>query len=105
MEFYIISWRKGCYLLAQKWNFFYFFFICFAINGKIPIFAVLNKRKELKSTELHRRFVKAGYKFHHAEGSHYFYIKNGVLTEPVPYHGAKEMYQPLADKLIRKYGV
>ena len=42
----------------------------------------------MKSTELHRRFIKAGYKFDHAEGSHYFYIKNGVLTEPVPYHGA-----------------
>lgn len=59
----------------------------------------------MKSKELHRRFIRAGYKFDHAEGSHYFYTKNGKLTEPIPYHGAKEMYQPLADKLIRKYGV
>ena len=58
---------------------------------------------DMKYTELHRRFTKAGYKFDHAEGSHYFYIKNGVLTEPVPYHGAKEMPQPLANHLIRKY--
>ena len=59
----------------------------------------------MKSKELHRRFIKAGWTFDHAEGSHYFYIRNGVLTEPVPYHGAKEMPQPLANHLIRKYGV
>jgi predicted RNA binding protein YcfA (HicA-like mRNA interferase family) len=59
----------------------------------------------MKSKELHRRFIKAGYKFDHAEGSHYFYMKNGQLTEPIPYHGAKEMFQPLVDKLIRKYGI
>lgn len=59
----------------------------------------------MKSKELHRRFVRAGYIFDHAEESHYFYTKDGVMTEPIPYHGAKEMYQPLADKLIRKYGV
>jgi len=34
----------------------------------------------MKSSELHRRFIKAGYKFDHAEGSHYFYIKDGVMT-------------------------
>ena len=54
----------------------------------------------MKSNELHRRFVKAGYKFDHAEGSHYFYMKNGVLTEPIPYHGAHEMGKGLANKLI-----
>lgn len=59
----------------------------------------------MKSTELHRRFVKAGYKYHHAEGSHYFYIKDGVLTEPIPYHGSHEMGKGIANKLIRKYGV
>ena len=76
------------------------------ISGKITIFAPSNNSKAfMKYTELHRRFTKAGYKFDHAEGSHYFYIKNGVLTEPVPYHGAKEMPQPLANHLIRKYGV
>jgi len=59
----------------------------------------------MKSTELHRRFIKAGYKFDHAEGSHYFYIKDGVMTEPIPYHGAKEMGTGIANKLIRKYGI
>ncbi len=64
-----------------------------------------NNRVIMKSKELHRRFTKAGWKFDHAEGSHYFYTKGGVLTEPVPYHGAKEMPQPLVNHLIRKYKV
>ena len=81
-----------------------------AVNRNFAIFAQskdyrTRHSEKMKSKELHRRFIKAGYKFDHAEGSHYFYIKNGVLTEPIPYHGAKEMYQPLADKLIRRYGV
>ena len=59
----------------------------------------------MKSSELHRRFIKAGYKFDHAEGSHYFYIKDGVMTEPIPYHGAKERGTGIANKLIRKYGI
>ena len=60
----------------------------------------------MKSTELHRLFIKKGYKFDHAEGSHYFYRdKDGKLTEPVPFHGAKEMGTGLANKLIRKYGL
>ncbi len=59
----------------------------------------------MKYTELHRRFVKAGYKFDHAEDSHYFYTNNGVMTEPIPYHGAKEIGTGLAAKLMRKYGL
>ncbi|MDE7165922.1 MAG: type II toxin-antitoxin system HicA family toxin [Bacteroidaceae bacterium] len=59
----------------------------------------------MKYTELHRRFVKAGWKYSHAEGSHYFYVKDGRLSEPIPYHGAKEIGAGLANKLIRKYGV
>ena len=59
----------------------------------------------MKYTELHRRFVKAGWTYDHAEGSHYYYVKDGVMTEGVPYHGAKEMGTGLANKLIRKYGV
>ena len=76
-------------------------------NGNFAIFALSNnkQKQKMKSKELHRRFIKAGYKFDHAEGSHYFYTKDGQLTEPIPYHGAKEMFQPLANKLIKKYGV
>lgn len=58
----------------------------------------------MKSNELHRLFIRAGYRFDHAEGSHYFYRdKSGELTEPVPYHGANEMGMGLARKLIKKY--
>jgi len=49
--------------------------------------------------------VKAGWTFDHAEGSHYFYIKNGIMTEPIPYHGSHEIGKGLANKLIRKYKV
>ena len=54
---------------------------------------------------MHRRFIRAGYTFDHAEGSHYFYLKEGQLTEPIPFHGAKEMPTGLANKLIKKYGI
>ena len=53
----------------------------------------------MKYSELHRRFVKAGWTFDHAEGSHYFYTKNGVMTEPIPYHGSHEIGKGLANKL------
>lgn len=59
----------------------------------------------MKYSELHRRFLRAGYKYDHAEGSHYFYIKDGKLTEPIPFHGSHEIGKGLANKLIRKYKV
>ena len=52
----------------------------------------------MKYTEFHRRIIKNGWKYSHAEGSHYFYIKDGQLSEPVPYHGAKEIPEPLRKK-------
>ena len=75
-----------------------------AISGNITTFAA-SDYKVMKYSELHRRFIKAGYKFDHAEGSHYFYTKDGKLTEPIPYHGSKEIFIGLANKLIKKYGV
>ena len=59
----------------------------------------------MKYSEMHRRFIRAGWNFVHAEESHYFYIKEGVLSEPIPYHGAKEMPTGLANRLIKRYGV
>jgi len=46
-----------------------------------------------------------GWKFSHAKGSHYFYTKNGVLSPPVPNHGAKEIGEGLRRKLIREMGL
>lgn len=51
------------------------------------------------------RCVRSIYKFDHAEGSRYFYIKDGVMTEPIPFHGSKEIGKGLASKLIRKYDI
>lgn len=59
----------------------------------------------MKYSEIHRRFIRAGWMFDHAEGSHYFYIKDGKLSEPIPYHGAKEMPKGMANKLIKYYGI
>lgn len=52
----------------------------------------------MKYKELHNRFVKAGWKYHHAVGSHYIYEKDGKFSEPIPYHGAKEIGKGLANK-------
>ena len=57
----------------------------------------------MKYSEIHRMFIKAGWKLDHAEGSHYFYMKNGELSEPIPYHGSKEIPKKLANKLIKRY--
>lgn len=59
----------------------------------------------MKSKEFHRKIEKSGWRFHHCEGSHYFYEKSGKLSPPVPYHGAKEMYEPLRRKIARDMGV
>ena len=55
----------------------------------------------MKYKEFHLKIKKAGWKYHHAEGSHYFYEKDGRLSQPVPYHGAKEIPEPLSKKIAR----
>ena len=32
-------------------------------------------------------------------------MKDGEMTEPIPYHGAHEMPKFLSSKLIKKYGI
>lgn len=71
-----------------------------------PIFESSNRTNiEMKYTEFHRKITKMGWKFHHAEGSHYFYEKDGILSQPVPYHGAKEIPEPLRRKIAREMGI
>jgi len=55
----------------------------------------------MKYSEFHRKIVKNGWSFDHASGSHYFYMKNGILSEPVPFHGNKEIFEPLRKKIAR----
>ena len=88
------------FLFCTKRAFFFFF-----ILQIIEILISFHRIWPMKYSELHRRFVKAGWTFDHAEGSHYFYIKNGIMTEPIPYHGSHEIGKGLATKLIRKYNV
>ncbi|MCL1942436.1 MAG: type II toxin-antitoxin system HicA family toxin [Candidatus Azobacteroides sp.] len=45
----------------------------------------------MKYTEFHRLIKRNGWTFVYAEGSHYFYEKEGKLSPPVPFHGAKEL--------------
>lgn len=39
----------------------------------------------MKYTEFHRRIKAKGWKFDHAEGSHYFYTKDGKLSPQFPF--------------------
>ncbi|MBP3253999.1 MAG: type II toxin-antitoxin system HicA family toxin [Bacteroidales bacterium] len=59
----------------------------------------------MKYTELHRLIVKAGWKFLYARGSHYFYEKDGVKSEPVPYHGSKEISEPIRKKIMKNLNI
>jgi predicted RNA binding protein YcfA (HicA-like mRNA interferase family) len=59
----------------------------------------------MKYSEFHRKIVRNGWKFSNAEGSHYFYTKDGVLSEPVPNHGSKEFYEPLRKKIAKNMGL
>lgn len=59
----------------------------------------------MKYSEFHNKIRKKGWKFDHAEGSHYFYIKDGKLSEPVPFHGSKEIPEPLRKKIARAMGI
>lgn len=65
-----------------------------------------NKEKaNMKYKEFHLKIKKAGWKYHHAEGSHYFYEKDGRMSPPVPYHGAKEIPEPLRKNLAGSLGL
>jgi len=56
----------------------------------------------MKYTEFHKLIKRNRWKYSHAEGSHYFYLKNGVLSPPVPFHGAKEIYDPLRKAIAKQ---
>lgn len=56
----------------------------------------------MKYSELHRLIKRSGCLFSHAEGSHYFYLRDGILSPPVPFHGAKEIGEGLRKKILRE---
>lgn len=59
----------------------------------------------MKYKEFHNRILKAGWSFVRAVGSHYFYTKNGRLSPPVPFHGSKEIPEPLRKKIAKDMGL
>lgn len=59
----------------------------------------------MKYSEFHRKIEKNGWVFIRASGSHYFYEKDGELSPPVPYHGSKEIFEPLRKSIERQMGL
>ncbi len=59
----------------------------------------------MKYSEFHRKIIKKGWKFVRAKGSHYFYEKGGIQSPPIPFHGSKEMYEPLRKAIERQLGI
>jgi mRNA interferase HicA len=59
----------------------------------------------MKYTEFHRKILRNGWRFVRATGSHYFYEKNGKESVPVPFHGSKEMYEPLRKSIARQMDI
>lgn len=59
----------------------------------------------MKYKEFHKQIIKAGWKFSHATGSHYFYTKDGIKSPPIPYHGAKEIPEPLRKKIAKDLAI
>lgn len=58
----------------------------------------------MKSSELHRKVKRNGWKYVKAEGSYYIYEKDGKYY-PVPFHGPKEIGFGLAKKIIKEMGL
>lgn len=59
----------------------------------------------MKYREFHKRITKAGWVYDRAVGSHIFYTKDGKMSQPVPYHGAREIPEPLRKKIAKAMGV
>ena len=60
---------------------------------------------DMKYTEFHRLIIKNGWKFIRSTGSHYFYEKDGIISPPIPYHGAKEIGEGLRKNISKKIGL
>jgi predicted RNA binding protein YcfA (HicA-like mRNA interferase family) len=55
----------------------------------------------MKYSEFHRIIRRNGWVCIRSRGSHYTYQKDGINFS-VPYHGAKEMYEPLRKGIAKK---
>lgn len=60
----------------------------------------------MKYSELHKLIVQAGWTPvpKRGKGGHIMYAKNGVMY-PVPYHGAAEIQNYFAKKILKDLGI
>ena len=59
----------------------------------------------MKSSELHRKAMKAGWKLLYQDASsHCFYEKNGKIV-CIPFHGSKEMPTGTCMKILKELGL
>jgi mRNA interferase HicA len=59
----------------------------------------------MKSSEFHRQITRSKKKrwcYAGAEGSHYIYEDETGKRYSIPYHGAKEIPEPLRRKIVRE---
>jgi len=71
-------------------------------------FAAIIRKYDMKSSEFHRRILQSKQKrwrYAGAEGSHYIYEDETGRRYPVPYHGAKEIPEPLHRKIAHDMGI
>jgi mRNA interferase HicA len=59
----------------------------------------------MKYSEFHRQIRRAGWVHVRTAGSHYIYEKEGHTSVSVPYHGSKEMFEPMRKRLAREMGL
>ncbi|MDR1681019.1 MAG: hypothetical protein LBS12_04455 [Prevotellaceae bacterium] len=51
--------------------------------------------------ELHELIIKNGWSFLKADGNHFFYIKRGIESFPIPYHESQKVGARMAMKIIQ----
>ena len=68
---------------------------------------LLNKcNKVMKSSEFHRYIMKSKkWRYVGAEGSHYIYEDKNGRRYPVPYHGSKEIPEPLRKRIVKEMDI
>lgn len=71
---------------------------------KFPIFVVFNKRA-MKYKEFHKLIKRSGWIEIRQEGSHKIYSKPGYPNKSVPYHGSKEIPEPVRRRLCKEMGI
>lgn len=69
-----------------------------------PNFALLII-ETMKYKEFHRFIRSQGWVEIRQEGSHKIYSKNGYPNKSVPYHGSKEIPEPLRRRLCKEMGL